>query len=80
MFFFTDGLKKFYFKNVCKKSNIKFLSENKINDMLVSEYINSGYEVYSFKKIKRKKYIEIYFFHNPYVNRLWSQLKIYKYE
>ena len=78
--FFTDGLKKFYFKNVYEKSNVNFLSENKINDKLVSGYINSGHEVYSFKKIKRKKYTEIYFFHNPYVNRLWSQLKIYKYE
>ena len=81
--FFADRLKNFYFKKSCQNQNIKFINSAKLTSQLANNYIKNKYTIYTFRKLNQVKYDkfeEIYFFHNPYVNRLWSQLKIYKYE
>tara|TARA_B100000900_G_scaffold416222_1_gene450225 strand:+ start:586 stop:2025 length:1440 start_codon:yes stop_codon:yes gene_type:complete len=80
---FADALQVFYFNKSCNNENIKYINSNKRTAFLTKNYIDAGYSVYSFisfPEIKKNLVEELYFYHNPYVNRLWSELKIYKYE
>ena len=77
----SDGLKN-YFWNKSNNKNILFLNKNKIKNSEIKNYINSGCVVYSSNKIENINcdYEILNFYHNPHVNRLWSHLRIYRYE
>ena len=80
---FSDGLKIFYFNKTISNKKVKLVNLNRRDDNLTKEYINKGYRVYSTIKLNELNYIKhkkIPFYHNPFVNRLWSQLNIYHYE
>jgi len=77
----SDGLKN-YFWNKSNNKNILFLNKNKINSSEIQNYINSGCVVYSSNKIENINcdFEILNFYHNPHVNRLWSHLRMYRYE
>tara|TARA_B100000963_G_scaffold213144_1_gene185755 strand:- start:177 stop:1613 length:1437 start_codon:yes stop_codon:yes gene_type:complete len=80
---FSDGLKIFYFNKTISNKKVKLVNLNRRDDNLTKEYINKGYRVYSTIKLNELNYVKhkkIPFYHNPFVNRLWSQLNIYHYE
>ena len=80
---FSDGLKIFYLDNTLRNKNIKLLNLNKRNYEQLKKFIDLDYKIYSSMKLNELSNFELeeyFFFHNPHVNRLWSQLKLYKYE
>tara|TARA_B100001287_G_scaffold271925_1_gene272896 strand:- start:8419 stop:9858 length:1440 start_codon:yes stop_codon:yes gene_type:complete len=80
---FADALNIFYFNKSCNNTNIKYINSNSRTSVMTKNYIDAGYSLYSLvylPEIRTNLVDELYFFHNPYVNRLWSDLTLYKYE
>ncbi|WP_187696585.1 hypothetical protein, partial [Xanthovirga aplysinae] len=72
-----------FFINRQLEGKIKYFSEE--GDLIeVKNILEQGYKVYSFSQIDiemGRPYQKVYtFFHNPYVNRMWSEVKVYEYE
>ena len=77
------GLMNFYFKKHVELNNEKFKFVN-IEDFQSKNWTNISTEtdIYSTSKLDHKSYVEIdvvKFYHNPYVNRLWSRIFLYQY-
>jgi len=80
---FTEPLMKLYFSKQLEQKNIKIYPYEKLNPDIIKYYHNLNYTIYSTKQLYLNKdnlTDTVVFYHNPYVNRLWSTLKIYKYE
>tara|TARA_B100000614_G_scaffold261673_2_gene291978 strand:+ start:500 stop:1936 length:1437 start_codon:yes stop_codon:yes gene_type:complete len=79
----ADGLKLFYWSKLIPKNTVNFVNSNKINNDMIIKYYNSGYTILSTTRLNILggiDYQKLDFYHNPFVNRLWSHLIIYKYE
>ena len=79
----SDGLKLFYWSKLVPKDKVKFINTRKLNTETIVEYYNLNYTILSTTKLyplAQVNYQELDFYHNPFVNRLWSHLTIYKYE
>ena len=79
----SDNLKLFYWKSHSNNKNIKYYNIDRFNQLLKEDKISDGTIVYSTSLINPNNYRKINsynFYHNPYVNRLWSSLKLNKYE
>ena len=78
--FHSSPLMNRYLKEHKGYNNIKFINLN-LTDQ-INEYYESGYTIFSTKKldIKTKDKSKKTFYHNPYVNRLWSKITIYEYK
>ena len=79
----SDGLKLFYWSKLVPKDKVKFINTKKLSTETIVEYYNLNYTILSTTKLyplAQVNYQEIDFYHNPFVNRLWSHLTIYKYE
>ena len=79
----SDDLKLFYWKNHYNNKNIKYYNKKQLNVLLEQNKISEETVIYSTEIINFKKYKKVdtkYFYHNPYVNRLWSTLTLNKYE
>jgi len=79
----SDNLKLFYWKSHFNNKNIKYYSIDRFNQLLNENKIIDGTIVYSTILINPNNYRKINtynFYHNPYVNRLWSSLTLNKYE
>ena len=79
--FYSSALINTYLKQHKKSDNIIFINESSINS--IKKYYDLGYNIFSTKKINFSKMQlnkETYFYHNPYVNRLWPIMKIYEYK
>ena len=61
---------------------IKFLTNN--NFKMIKNYYSLNYSIFSTQKITDDLKMNLInvksFYHNPYVNRLWPQLKLYEYK
>ncbi|MBF44743.1 MAG: hypothetical protein CMD38_00300 [Flavobacteriales bacterium] len=79
----SDNLKLFYWKSHSNNKNIKYYNIDRFNQLLKEDKISDGTIVYSTSLINPNNYRKINsydFYHNPYVNRLWSSLTLNKYE
>ena len=79
----SDNLKLFYWKSHSNNKNIKYYSIDRFNQLLKENKISDGTTVYSTMLINPNNYRKTNsynFYHNPYVNRLWSSLTLNKYE
>ena len=79
----SDNLKLFYWKSHFNNKNIKYYSIDRFNQLLKENKISDGTIVFSTILINPNNYRKINsynFYHNPYVNRLWSSLTLNKYE
>jgi len=79
----SDDLKLFYWKNHYNNKNIKYYNKKQLNELSEQNKISEETVIYSTEIINLKKYKKVdtkYFYHNPYVNRLWSTLTLNKYE
>ena len=79
--FCSTSLINSYIKKHKGSENIIFAIDK--DEGKVKRYYNLGYTVYSTKDLKSyNMQIEqdSFFYHNPYVNRLWSTIRIYKYK
>ncbi len=78
--FCSSSIVNSYLKKHKGSENIIFLNEN--NSVGIKRYYNLGYTIYSTKNLKNLNMtikFQNNFYHNPYVNRLWSTMRIYKY-
>ena len=79
----SDNLKLFYWKSHSNNKYIKYYNIDRFNQLLKENKISDGTIVYSTILINPNNYRKINsynFYHNPYVNRLWSSLTLNKYE
>ena len=79
----SDDLKLYYWSKLVSKDKVKFMNNRKLNEENIVEYYNLNYTILSTTKLyplSQVNYHELDFYHNPFVNRLWSHLTIYKYE
>ena len=80
---FSDGLKLFYWSKLVPDKKVEFVNSQKINTNTITEYYNSDYTILSTTRLyplENTNYQKFDFYHNPFVNRLWSHLIIYRYE
>lgn len=80
---FSDGLKLFYWDKLVLEKKVDFVNLKKLNTEMIVQYYNSDYTILSTSRlydIDKIDYQKLDFYHNPFVNRLWSHLTIYKYE
>ena len=78
--FCSSNLVNSYLKKHKGSENIVFLNENNFSE--IKRYYKLGYSIYSTTNLKNLKMtikFQNNFYHNPYVNRLWSTMLIYKY-
>ncbi len=77
----TDRLRYFYLNSHVKLQGTPFIVGN--DSTQLHEVYQQGKVLYSTERIDHWLQMapveEQTFFHNPYVNRLWSQVKVYKY-
>tara|TARA_Y100001970_G_scaffold292059_1_gene431729 strand:+ start:615 stop:1970 length:1356 start_codon:yes stop_codon:yes gene_type:complete len=79
--FYSSELINTYMKKHKGSKNIIFKSAEHLDD--IKNYYDSGYIIYSTKNLNHLDLnleLENIFYHNPYVNRLWSTMQIYKYK
>ena len=71
-----------YIKEHKNTSDILFVNRSNYKDL--KRLYNLGYTIYSTVDLNKKSYynqLESYsFYHNPYVNRLWSNMNLYIYK
>tara|TARA_Y100000589_G_scaffold291210_1_gene294576 strand:- start:2612 stop:4048 length:1437 start_codon:yes stop_codon:yes gene_type:complete len=80
---FSDGLKLFYWAKLVPENKVDFVNLNNLNTQMIIKYYNSDYTILSTSRLNDLENIDykiLDFYHNPFVNRLWSHLTIYKYE
>ena len=80
---FSDGLKLFYWSKLAPEKKVDFVNLKKLNTEMIVQYYNSDYTILSTSRLYDLDNIDcqkLDFYHNPFVNRLWSHLTIYKYE
>lgn len=78
--FCSSNLVNSYLKKHKGSENIVFLNEN--NSSEIKRYYKLGYNIYSTANLKNLNMtikFQNNFYHNPYVNRLWSTMRIYQY-
>ena len=79
----SDGLKLFYWAKLVPEKKVDFVNLKKLNTEMIVQYYNSDYTILSTSRLYDLDNIDcqkLDFYHNPFVNRLWSHLTIYKYE
>ena len=79
--FYSSGLINTYMMKHNGTKDIIFKNLNAKNDII--NYYRSGFTIYSTNKlntINMNLEFENSFYHNPYVNRLWSTMQIFKYK
>ena len=79
----SDGLKLFYWAKLVPEKNVDFVNFKKLNTEMIVQYYNSDYTILSTSRLSDLDNIDcqkLDFYHNPFINRLWSHLTIYKYE
>ena len=79
--FCSSNLINTYMKKHEDSDKIIFLNMQSFDR--IKKYYDSGYSIYSTKNLGHLKMdleFEDIFYHNPYVNRLWPSMSIYKYE
>ncbi len=77
----SSSLKNYYFRKSID-SNIIYLSDDNYQSR-INNYYQQGYTIYSTFSLSSKNFqfkSKTDFYHNPYVNKLWSSLRIYEYE
>ena len=77
----SNSLKNYYFRKSID-SNIVYLSDDNYQSR-INNYYQQGYTIYSTFSLSSKNFqfkSKTDFYHNPYVNKLWSSLRIYEYE
>ena len=77
----SNSLKNYYFRKSID-SNIVYLSDDNYQSR-INNYYQQGYKIYSTFSLSSKNFqfkSKTDFYHNPYVNKLWSSLRIYEYE
>ena len=80
---FSDGLKLFYWAKLVPENKVDFVNLKELNTEMIVQYYNSDYTILSTSRLYDLDNIDcqkLDFYHNPFVNRLWSHLTIYKYE
>ena len=80
---FSDSLKLFYWAKLVPENKVDFVNLKKLNTEMIVQYYNSDYTILSTSRLYDLDNIDcqkLDFYHNPFVNRLWSHLTIYKYE
>ena len=79
--FCSSNLINSYMKKHEGAQDILFLSTSSLDE--IKKYYQSGYNIYSTKNLAdlgMELEFEDVFYHNPYVNRLWSSMRIYEYK
>ena len=79
--FCSSNLINTYMKKHEGAEDIVFLSTSSLEQ--IRKYYQSGYNIYSTKNLADSGMeLEFHniFYHNPYVNRLWSSMRIYEYK
>lgn len=79
----SDDLKLFYWKSHFNNRNIKYYNYKGFNKLIKQNQISNETIIYSTETINSKLYKKVdskHFYHNPYVNRLWSKLTLNRYE
>tara|TARA_B100000700_G_scaffold323737_1_gene428171 strand:+ start:952 stop:2415 length:1464 start_codon:yes stop_codon:yes gene_type:complete len=79
--FCSSNLINTYMKKHKNSDKIVFLNMKSFDR--IKKYYDSGYSIYSTKNLNHLKMnleFKGVFYHNPYVNRLWSSMRIYKYK
>ena len=77
----SNSLKNYYFRKSID-SNIVYLNDDNYLSR-INNYYQQGYKIYSTFSLSSKNFQfknKTHFYHNPYVNKLWSSLRIYEYE
>ena len=77
----SNSLKNYYFRKSID-SNIVYLTDDNYQSR-INNYYQQGYTIYSTFSLSSKNFqfkSKTDFYHNPYVNKLWSSLRIYEYE
>jgi len=77
----SNSLKNYYFRKSID-SNIVYLNDDNYQSR-INNYYQQGYKIYSTFSLSSKNFQfknKTNFYHNPYVNKLWSSLRIYEYE
>ena len=77
----SNSLKNYYFRKSID-SNIVYLNDENYQSR-INNYYQQGYKIYSTFSLSSKNLQfknKTHFYHNPYVNKLWSSLRIYEYE
>ena len=79
--FVSSSLINSYMKKHNGSEDIIFSNQRNINS--IKKYYDLGYSIYStigLKNIKMNLIEKSVFYHNPYVNRLWPIMEVYKYK
>ena len=78
----SDGLMNYYFSKTNNRQNIIYLN-HKTYHKNINNFYNTDYLIFSTFMLSDSQLKIVHknkFYHNPYVNRLWSNLSLYQYE
>tara|TARA_B100000700_G_scaffold127288_1_gene142502 strand:- start:1174 stop:1506 length:333 start_codon:yes stop_codon:yes gene_type:complete len=77
----SNHLMNYYF-NKTIQDDIIYL-DNKADPNIIEHYYSNYFRIFTTHRLSSEEYYlvnKLSFYHNPYVNKLWSHLTLYEYE